>query len=108
MRIEIKIGLSDRDGNLFGPKENQELSSFLDRIADLTGGLEEKDVIGRYKNRQGNIIKEPSKDITIFVLENEKLILKEIRCLIKDFLIQTNQESAILVVDLLNTELIET
>jgi len=108
MRVEIKIGLSDRDGSLFGEKQNDELSSFLDKLADLAGGLEEKDVTGRYKNRKGKIITEPAKDITIFLSGNEELILKEMKALTKQFLIQTNQESAIIVVDLLKTELIET
>lgn len=106
MRVDLEIGLSDRDGNAFG-EDDPRYQSFLNNLADIAGGLKEVPSLGRYKNRQGKIIVEPSRTITIFLFENEELKLQQIIERVKAFLVETNQESAILVRDAIHSELIE-
>jgi len=103
VRLDLYVGLADRNGNVFGKDER--FKAFLDDLTELTGGLSVMDQIGRYKNREGKIIEEPSVVITIFGINEDQLsAVKEI---VRNFLKETDQESAVLVRDLVNPEFIE-
>ena len=77
MRVDLEIGLADKNGNIFGENDPR-YQKFLNDLADIAGGLKEVPSLGRYKNREGKIIVEPSRTITIFLFEDEEIKLKQI------------------------------
>ena len=103
MRIDIEIGLSDKNGVPFGNKDSRYLD-FLEKLGFEVGGFKITDTTGYYLNEKKQLIQESSVTITIFLDKEEKI--ESIKKILKEFLKETNQESAILVKDLLESELV--
>ena len=104
MRIDLEIGLSDRNGV---PFDNQDPSylNFLKKLGFEVGGFKITDTTGYYLNEKKQLIQESSITITVFLEKEEKI--ESIKKILKEFLKETNQESAILVKDLLKFELVK-
>jgi hypothetical protein len=104
MRIDIEVGLSDRNGVHFGNKDPRYLN-FLKKLGFASGGFKRTDAKGYFLNEKETLIEENSVTISIFLDDEKKL--DDIKKIIIEFLEQTNQESAIIVKDFLKSELVK-
>ncbi len=98
MRIEIVIGLSDRNGVPF-EAEDRRVEELYEDITEIAGGLTEMPVKGWYKNRAGITIKEDSRMIIVLLNEPIEPAIEELKQALTTFLRKTNQESAIIMID---------
>lgn len=104
MRIDIEIGLSDKNGVRFGDQDPRYLK-LLRNLGFEAGGFKITDTTGYYLNQKNKMIQESSVTITVFLEKEEKI--ENIKRILRNFLKETNQESVILVKDLLKSELVK-
>jgi len=103
MRLEIFVGLTDRNGEPFDWKEIYPV--FSRKISKVGFATIFNNLEGIYRNQDDKLILEESKMILMMLEEEEKL--EEIKEVLRWFLKETDQESALIVKDLTDFEYVE-